>query len=166
MIPASYNNNKNLSHLSYPIVKNELRNRDNNEIKNHWLWIYLRFYTYIFWLYLLVKWWNLFHSIVYCVYIFESSLHISISIISLNKSLKIPESVNRRMTNNTMAKRNHPKGQTTIYKILHWKLTIGETRTTLKSVLHFVPHDVRSKHLINYTNYYYTININFIICLL
>ena len=40
------------------------------------------------------------------------------------KNLKIPESVNQRRTDNTMAKRKSRKGQTTIYKTLHIKLKI------------------------------------------
>ena len=44
------------------------------------------------------------------------------------KSLKIPkgysESVNRRRTDNTMAKRKRTKGQTTNYKTLHTKLKV------------------------------------------
>ena len=44
------------------------------------------------------------------------------------KSLEIPkglsESVNRGRTDNIMAKRKRTKGQTTIYKALHIKLTI------------------------------------------
>ena len=49
------------------------------------------------------------------------------------KSLKIPkglsESVNRRRTDYTMAKRNRTKEQTTIYKTLHRKLS-GKDRAT------------------------------------
>ena len=44
------------------------------------------------------------------------------------KSLKIPkeysESINRKMTDNTMANRKTTKGQTTLYKTLHIKLKI------------------------------------------
>jgi hypothetical protein len=40
------------------------------------------------------------------------------------KNLKIPESVNQRRTDNTMAKGKSRKGQTTIYKTLHIKLKI------------------------------------------
>jgi hypothetical protein len=46
------------------------------------------------------------------------------------KSLTIPkglsESVNRRRTDNAMAKRKRTKGQTTIYKRLHRKLKIEQ----------------------------------------
>ena len=49
-------------------------------------------------------------------------------ICKVKKSLKISkglsESVNRRSTDNTMAKRKRTKGQTTIYKTLHIKLKI------------------------------------------
>jgi hypothetical protein len=45
-----------------------------------------------------------------------------------NKSLKIPkvqsQSINRRRTDNTMAKGKTTKGQTTIYKTLHRKLKV------------------------------------------
>jgi hypothetical protein len=53
-----------------------------------------------------------------------------------NLSLKIPkgqsESVYRR-TDNTMAKRKHIKGQTTILKTLHRKLVRRVRRTQLKT---------------------------------
>jgi hypothetical protein len=42
----------------------------------------------------------------------------------LMESLKISESVNRRRTDNTMAKGKRTKGKTTIYKTLHIKLKI------------------------------------------
>jgi hypothetical protein len=42
------------------------------------------------------------------------------------KSLKQSEAVNRRRTNNAMAKRKRAIGQTTIYKTLHGKLMIEQ----------------------------------------
>jgi len=40
--------------------------------------------------------------------------------------LKIPESINQRRTNNTIAKRKRTKGQIKIYKTLHRKLKIEQ----------------------------------------
>jgi hypothetical protein len=52
---------------------------------------------------------------------------LSILLLSIKKSLKIPKGnkkVNLRRTDNTMAKRKKIKGQTTIYNTLHRKLKI------------------------------------------
>jgi hypothetical protein len=50
------------------------------------------------------------------------------------KSLKIPESVNRR-TDNTKTKRKRTKGKTTIYKTLHSKIKIGQQNQAWSHVL-------------------------------
>jgi hypothetical protein len=56
--------------------------------------------------------------------------------IMIKKSLKIPkgqsESIYRRRTDNTMAKRKRTRGQTTIYKTLHTNLKIEQHEPHLK----------------------------------
>ena len=49
------------------------------------------------------------------------------------KSLKQSEAVNRRSTDNTMAKRKRAIGQTTIYKTLHGKLMIEQHESGVNS---------------------------------